>query len=249
MVLTGAGVSAESGIPTFRDSMEGLWKDFDPMKLATPEAFEADPATVTRWYDWRRQGCLGAEPNPGHVALAKLERGLRERGRGFLLATQNVDGLHQKAGSERVVELHGTIMTWRCTRTGREIVPGPEPFAEYPPRSPWADRSRAGEVDGGIGGTERGILRPGVVWFGEMLPAEALEAAAGAAQSCEVFLSIGTSAVVYPAAGFMRLASASGAFTAEVNRDETPISGLVDCSIRARAGEALPWIVDEAMGE
>ena len=116
VVMTGAGVSAESGIPTFRDSMEGLWKDFDPMKLATPEAFEADPATVTKWYDWRRQGCQAAVPNAGHVAIAEMERRLRARGGEFLLSTQNVDRLHQKAGSERVVELHGTIMVWRCTR-------------------------------------------------------------------------------------------------------------------------------------
>src|SRR6185369_2857361 len=119
---------------------EGLWKDFDPMKLATPEAFEADPATVTRWYDWRRQGCLAAIPNPGHTALAAMEKKLAERGGEFLLSTQNVDRLHQKAGNTCVVELHGTIMEWRCTRTGRAMTPSAEPFAEYPPRSPWDER-------------------------------------------------------------------------------------------------------------
>jgi NAD-dependent deacetylase len=232
-VITGAGISAESGIRTFRDTMDGLWKDFDPARLATPEAFEADPALVTRWYDWRRLGCLAADPNPGHLALARLEREIDSRGGRLTLLTQNVDRLHQKAGSRNVVELHGSIIEWRCTRTGRRHTPAPEAFAEFPPKSPH---------------DARGLLRPDVVWFGEMLPPEALAAAEEAAAACDLFLSVGTSAVVYPAAMYIRLAAARGAGTAEVNRDATPISSLVDWSLRAKAGEVLPRVVDEAFG-
>jgi NAD-dependent deacetylase len=242
VVLTGAGVSAESGIPTFRDSMAGLWKDFDPMTLATPEAFAADPATVTKWYDWRRRGCMAAVPNAGHIALHEMERRLLARGSDFLLSTQNVDRLHQKAGNTRVVELHGSILEWRCTQTGRELIPGPEPFAEYPPKSPWNDERSV------MSGSQGAILRPAVVWFGEALPESAIRATAEAAESCDVFLSVGTSAVVYPAAGFIQIAAARGAFTAEINRDETPISRGVDCSIRAKSGEVLPLLVEKAFG-
>lgn len=226
-VVTGADISAESGIRTFRDTMQGLWKDFDPQKLATQEAFDADPELVTRWYDWRRLGCLAAEPNPGHVALAGLEERLRARGAEFVLLTQNVDGLHQRAGSRRVVEVHGSIHTWRCTKTGREVRPGAEAFPAFPPQS---DRG--------------GLLRPGVVWFGEALPLEALREADRAIEHADVFLSVGTSAVVYPAAGFIETAGSNGALTVEVNKDATPISRRVDFSLRGSAGEILPRILD-----
>lgn len=226
-VVTGAGISAESGIRTFRDTMEGLWKEFDPQKLATQEAFDADPELVTRWYDWRRLGCLGAEPNAGHRALAELERRQRDRGAAFVLLTQNVDGLHQRAGSQRVVEVHGSIHAWRCTKTGREARPGPEAFTAFPPPSPWG-----------------GLLRPGVVWFGESLPLAALREADHAIGHADVFLSVGTSAVVYPAAGFIEAAAGNGALTVEVNKDPTPISRRVDFSMRGSAGEILPRILD-----
>ncbi|CAG1011129.1 NAD-dependent protein deacylase [Phycisphaerales bacterium] len=239
VVLTGAGISAESGLRTFRGStgasaedlpadMQTLWKEFDPMRLATPEAFDADPAMVTRWYDWRRRGCLAAEPNPGHAALAKLERDLTARGGTFTLLTQNVDRLHQRAGSVNVVELHGTILEWRCTRTQRRFTPGPEPMTEFPPRSPFHPE---------------GLLRPDVVWFGEMLPEVALAASARAVERCDLFMSVGTSSVVYPAAAYVRAASANGAFTIEVNLEPTPISGWVDAPIHAKAGEVLPRMV------
>lgn len=223
VVLTGAGVSAESGLKTFRDTMEGLWKDFDPQKLATPEAFEADPETVTRWYDWRRLGCLAADPNPGHLALAAIERSVVARAGSFTLLTQNVDRLHHKAGSRNVVELHGTIMVWRCTRCGEKFEPPPTAFQVFPPPSPWG-----------------GILRPDVVWFGEMLPEAALEAACAAMATCDLFMSVGTSSVVYPAAGFIQAAAANGAFTVEINRDATPISRTVDVSLRGKSGDILP---------
>ena len=226
VVLTGAGVSAESGIRTFRDTMEGLWKEFDPATLATPEAFEKNPELVTRWYDHRRLGCLAAEPNPGHTAIAQLERWLAGRSGSLTLLTQNVDRLHQRAGSVNVVELHGSIIEWRCTRTGEKHTPEPQAFAEFPPRSACG-----------------ALLRPDVVWFGEMLPPEALDAADAAVAACDVFISVGTSSVVYPAAGYVDMARRRGAFTAEVNRDGTPISAWVDVSLRGRSGEVLPRVV------
>jgi NAD-dependent deacetylase len=231
VVLTGAGVSAESGIPTFRDAMEGLWAKFDPGQLATPEAFARDPETVSRWYDWRREKCAAAKPNPAHLTLAKLEKNLTAQERDFTLLTQNVDRLHQAAGSGNVVELHGTLWVWRCTRCGIEREERAAPFKEYPPRCACG-----------------GARRPAVVWFGETLPEPALEQVHGALESCDLFLSIGTSALVEPAASFIHIARRHGAKTVEINRDATPISGIVDWSLRGKAGEILPELVQRAFG-
>ena len=231
VVLTGAGVSVESGIPTFRDAMEGLWAKFDPSQLATPEAFARDPETVARWYDSRREKCGAAKPNPAHLALARLEKHFAEQRRGFTLLTQNVDRLHQAAGSGNVVELHGTLWVWRCTRCGMEREERAVPFREYPPRCACG-----------------GARRPAVVWFGEMLPEDALEKAHAALETCDLFFSIGTSAVVEPAASFIHIARHHGAKTAEINRDTTPISGIVDWSLRGKAGEILPELVQRAFG-
>ncbi len=252
VVLTGAGVSAESGLRTFRGAtaadlpadMQALWKEFDPMRLATPEAFAADPEKVTRWYDWRRLGCLAAEPNPGHVALADLERRLSgialpgddsprraTADAAFTLLTQNVDRLHQKAGSRNVVELHGSIIEWRCLRTGRTVLPPPEPFERFPPPSPHAPES---------------ILRPNVVWFGEMLPESAITASFAALEACDLFMSVGTSAVVYPAAGFIEIAAANGAATIEINPEPTPISRRVDHCLFGKSGEVLPRLIERS---
>jgi NAD-dependent deacetylase len=233
VVITGAGVSAESGIRTFRDTMDGLWKDFDAQTLATPQAFDADPSMITRWYDWRRLGCLAAEPNPGHKALARLEREITSRGGQFMLLTQNVDRLHQKAGSVNVVELHGSIIEWRCTISGQKLTPPPTPFEVFPPQSPFV---------------LNGLLRPDVVWFGEMLPADALTLAEASTTECDVFISVGTSAAVYPAASFVQVAASQGAMTLEVNRDPTPISGKVDRSIQGLSGIVLPALVSAAFG-
>jgi NAD-dependent deacetylase len=238
-VLTGAGVSAESGLRTFRGDtdadlpadMRALWKEFDPQSLATPAAFEANPGAVSRWYDWRRLGCLAAEPNPGHAALAEVERRVEAAGGTFVLLTQNVDRLHQRAGSRRVVELHGSILEWRCTKTGTRVTPGAGPLPEYPPRSPHAPGA---------------LLRPDVVWFGESLPERAVIEATAAAETCDVFLSVGTSAVVYPAAGFIRAAAEHGAYTAEINLEPTPLSEWVDVSVRGRTSELLPALVRAA---
>lgn len=223
VVLTGAGASAESGVPTFRDAMTGLWAKYDAHQLATPEAFARDPELVTRWYDWRRMLVLGCRPNPGHLALAALQARAASEGRSFTLLTQNVDRLHQAAGSTGVVELHGTILQWRCTKTGEVFEPPPRPFDSFPPRSP------AG-----------GLLRPCVVWFGEALPPEALDAAERAIAACDLFIAVGTSGVVYPAAGFAAQAGARGAVTVEINRDPTPLSDVVDICLRGTSGQILP---------
>ena len=231
VVLTGAGVSAESGLATFRDPEEGLWAKYDPMELATIQAFNKDPELVTRWYHWRFTRCVDCKPNPGHHALARIETHINERGGAFTLLTQNIDGLHQAGGTRNIVELHGTILTWRCLQTGQHISIQDIPFDEFPPRS------QAG-----------GILRPNVVWFGEELPAEAVETALDVCSKCDLFFSIGTSAAVYPAAGFIDLARANAARTVEINRDPTPISGAVDWSLPGKSGDILPRLAQLAFG-
>lgn len=220
-VLTGAGISAESGIPTFRGP-GGMWKNFRPEDLATPEAFARDPLLVWEWYDWRRQLIANAHPNAGHEALVDLEKHVPH----FTLITQNVDGLHHRAGSRHVLELHGDIWRLRCTACGEEWQDRQAPLAQLPPRC------RCG-----------GLSRPGVVWFGESLPDDVFERASHAAASAEVFLVAGTSAVVYPAAGLVPHARHGGARVIEVNLDSTPFSTSVDCSIRGKTGEILPLLV------
>ena len=226
VVLTGAGVSVESGLRPFR-GRDGWWKGRDPTTLATPEAFEADPSLVSEWYDARRLAALAAAPNPAHEAIAELERQVVGAGGRFLLVTQNVDGLHQRAGSVRMVELHGNLTVWRDHRSGQRVTPGPAPFEAYPAPGP----------DGGW-------LRPDVVWFGEFLPQAALSAAAVAVASCDVMLVVGTSAVVFPAAGLVGQAAAAAAVTVEVNVEATPAA--VGHRLIGPAGEVLPRLVREA---
>ncbi len=221
VVLTGAGVSAESGIPTFRGK-DGLWKKFNPQELATMDAFKRDPRLVWEWYEYRRRLIQKAQPNPTHYAISDLEDKFGE----FLLVTQNIDGLHQRAGSRRVVELHGNIWRDRCLRCGKLYDYREIESEEFPPKC-------------GCGGT----LRPDVVWFGEALPQEALSSALGAAQSCDLFLSVGTSALVQPAASLPLLALRNGAFVVEINPEPTTISELVNQSLRGKAGEVLPNLV------
>ena len=221
-VLTGAGISAESGIPTFRDAMTGLWSQFRPEDLATPEAFAANPKVVWEWYAWRRERVAEAAPNAGHTALADLER----RTAHFALITQNVDGLHTRAGSRNVIELHGNIMVDRCFAEGRVLVAADE-LPGTPPRC-----ARCGA-----------LVRPGVVWFGEMLPPKALEEAFAAAQGCDVFLSIGTSTVVEPAASLPFAALDAGASVIEVNPTRTPLSARATIVLAGAAGEVLPRLL------
>ncbi len=226
-VLTGSGISAESGVPTFRDAQTGLWARYDPMDLATPEAFARDPRLVWEWYSWRRELVEGASPNPGHEALAGLERYVPE----FALITQNVDGLHRQAGSRWVIELHGNIMRSKCSREGVIVEPRKED-PEVPPTCPRCDA----------------LLRPDVVWFGEMLPQEALEEAFKVAQSCDLFFSVGTSSLVQPAASLPFEALRGGVSVVEVNPDETPLTRHVEYALRGRAGEVLPALVRAAYG-
>lgn len=225
--MTGAGVSAESGIPTFRDALTGFWAKFDPQELATPEAFRRNPPMVSRWYDERRCRCADVKPNPGHQALARLQDWQEQRGRRFTLLTQNVDRLHQRAGSREVTELHGSLWVWRCCDCGDEREERGPAFADHPPRC------RCG-----------GPRRPGVVWFGERLPEAALARAFDAAATCDVFISAGTSGLVEPAAGFLRGAHARGAHTIEINLDATPVSRLVDWALPGKSGEVLPRVVE-----
>src|SRR5271169_1642741 len=214
-VLTGAGVSAESGVPTFR-GQNGLWKQYRAEDLATPGAFARDPKLVWEWYDWRRRLIAEAKPNPGHFALAEAEA----RARKFTLITQNVDGLHELAGSRNVLRLHGSIWMLRCLVCEREREDRRAPLPELPPRCECG-----------------GLLRPGVVWFGEPLPARVWEEAEQAARRAEVLLVVGTSAVVYPAAALIPLARHSGAKVVEINVAETAFSSSVDFSLRGAAGE------------
>jgi NAD-dependent deacetylase len=229
-VLTGAGVSSESGIPTFRDALTGFWADYDPNTLATPEGFAKDPALVTRWYDWRRTLCAQVQPNPAHHALALLEQRLNLSGRCLDLITQNVDRLHQAAGSREVIELHGSIWVWRCADCGIEREERGGPMPEYPPRC----------ADCG------GLRRPGVVWFGERLPEQAFNRAERAAATCELFLSVGTSSRVYPAAGLLDLAIARGIPTVEINPEPTANADDVRWQLAGKAGEVLPRLISRA---
>ena len=226
-VLTGAGVSAESGLSTFRGP-GGLWENQDLLSYATPEGFARDPQKVWEWYQWRRGQALLAQPNAGHRMLAGWESRLSGQGGRFDLLTQNVDGLHQAAGSKNVIELHGSGWTLRCMDCGREEADRTHPFPVLPPKCPAC----------------RGMLRPGVVWFGEQLPLEAAEAARRAALACEFFLVAGTSGTVYPAASYVELAAQAGAKTLEVNLEPTPLSGSVHWSLRGKSGEILPRIFE-----
>jgi NAD-dependent deacetylase len=221
VALTGAGISAESGVPTFRGA-GGLWRHYRPEQLATPEAFAQEPVLVWEWYLWRRGLIAKAEPNPGHHALAAFERKVPE----FTLVTQNVDGLHERAGNRNIVKLHGDIWRSRCQLCGEEKVDEKTEISHLPPLCECG-----------------GVVRPAVVWFGEGLRDGAWKAAERAVQSADALLVVGTSAVVYPAAMLVPLAKESGAKVVEVNTDETPMSALADASLRGASGKILPELL------
>ena len=224
-VLTGSGISAESGVPTFREAQTGLWEQYDPQQLATPEAFLNDPALIWRWYRWRRDLVAKAEPNAGHHALVELAEQVND----FTLITQNVDGLHQRAGSRNVIEFHGNLFEDRCFVEGCAVADAHDESTEVP-------------TCPACGGN----LRPGVVWFGEAIPDSALQSATKAAAHCDLFFSIGTSSLVWPAAGLADTARAAGAGIVEVNPNATPLSNLSDFCLNRAAGAVLPELVSRS---
>ncbi len=225
--LTGAGVSQESGLRTFRDAQDGLWSRYKPEDLASPEAFQRNPRLVWDWYAWRRMAIEGVRPNPGHYALAEMARRVPH----FTLITQNVDGLHAAAGSRDPIELHGNIHRVRCS------------VCSTPPDA-WEDSGEKVPRCSLCGG----LLRPDVVWFGEALPQAQLERAAAAALVSQVFFSIGTSALVQPAASLSFAARRAGALLIEINAETTLLSPSVDHLLLGRSGEILPELVRALWG-
>ncbi len=220
-VSTGAGVSAESGVPTFRGE-NGLWKKFKPEELATFEAFERNPQIVWEWYQYRREIINKIKPNPGHYAIAEMAKFYNQ----FGLITQNVDGLHRVAGSTDVIELHGNIKRNRCIDCGK--LSYEEELSEFPPRC-----------------TCGGKLRPDVVWYGELLPVEALERAEEAARKCDLFFVVGTSGIVQPAASLPLTARRHGAYIVEINIEPTELTFVADEHFHGKSGEILPVILDK----
>lgn len=224
VVLTGAGASAESGIPTFRDP-GGLWDRFDPTELASIGGFRSNPIRVQSWYSARRANVLRAKPHGGHIALAELEKGFGD----FTLVTQNVDGLHSRAGSKNVIEVHGSLMTAVCISCGAACDP-----LDVSPEADRPQQCRCG-----------GYVRPAVIWFGELLDPVTVERAWSAAAHCDVFLSVGTGADVYPAASLPLVAAQNGAYVVEINPHPTAISSRVDEKVSQPAGTALPELVKQ----
>lgn len=227
VVLTGAGVSAESGVPTFRDALTGLWARFSPEDLATEAAFRAHPQRVWDWYQQRRTGLLAVQPNPGHRALA--DYAIRHPGR-MTLITQNVDDLHQRAGQPHTLALHGDLASDRWLDEPRPCCLTQPLLAGRPPRCPVCANLR----------------RPAVVWFGEALPTDLLARAERAATECHLMLVVGTSGVVYPAAGLARKASADGARVVIVNPEETALDDIADACLRAASALCLPRLLEPA---
>lgn len=231
VVFTGAGISAESGVPTFRDALTGLWERFDAQALATPEAFRADPALVWGWYEWRRSAAQRVRPNAGHHAVAAIP--------GCTVITQNVDDLHEQAGSAEPLHLHGSLFAPRCADCAHPA-PAPAP-ADEPAEGRRITPPECARCAGPV--------RPGVVWFGEALPQETLAAAVRAAAECDLLLTVGTSGVVYPAAEIPQVAARFGAPVLQVNPQETPLDQVATVNLRGPAARILPELVRAAGGE
>lgn len=228
VVFTGAGVSAESGVSTFRDALTGLWARFDPMRLATPDAFLDDPELVWGWYEWRRQLLLQAQPNPAHHGIAELAQRVPK----LTVVTQNVDDLHERAGSENVLHLHGSIFQPRCFDCAQ-----PYAFTGVPAMA--QEQKLAPPLCSHC----QGMVRPGVVWFGEGLPQAEMTAAFAAAEDCDVLLSIGTSGLVQPAAQIPSLALRSGAWVVHINPDPMPSQHPREISLAGAAGQLVPLLL------
>ena len=235
-ILTGAGVSAESGIPTFRDKQTGLWEQYRAEDLASPNAFARDPRLVWSWYQWRRQLVHDKKPNPAHHALAQWQQDAIENKKSFTLITQNVDDLHEQAGS-MATHLHGHLWRNRCHDCG----------TPYPNKAETSDNNKKSiNFDDSLISCQQcsGYIRPDIVWFGEALPVQAWQTAENAAASCDVFISIGTSSLVYPAAGLAQLAQQNGAKVIEINPNPTP-NTIVDITLAANAGVVLPLLMQK----
>ena len=224
-VLTGAGISADSGVPTFRGE-DGLWRNFRAEELATPHAFRKDPGLVWEWYNWRREIIATKNPNAAHHALVKLER----HAQSFILITQNVDGLHEKAGSKNITEIHGNIWKTRCTACGDVSHNFDVPIDSLPHCKKC-----------------NGLLRPHIVWFGESLAPADIKRSMDALRTCEVLLVIGTSGVVQPVASFVSAAKEAGAYVVEINIEETPNSYLVNEVLIGRASDVVPGLIEAVM--
>ena len=235
VVFTGAGVSAESGIPTFRDALTGLWSHFDPSQLATADAFRRDPELVWGWYEWRRMKGMRAVPNAAHEAIAVMAQWVPK----LTLITQNVDDLHERAGSEAPIRLHGSLFAPRCSACQRPAV-----HLEGIPGEPEGGRRMAPPTCSHCGG----LIRPGVVWFGEALPEAALSQSFEAARNCDVLISIGTSSLVQPAAEIPFTAAQAGATVVQVNPNPTPLDHLAHFNMRAPSAQLLPALVEETWG-
>jgi NAD-dependent deacetylase len=222
-VSTGAGISKESGIPTFRDAQEGLWANYDPQQLATPEGFRSNPDLVWQWYNARRKMIGACEPNPGHHALVELEQAVTE----FTLITQNIDNLHRKAGSTNIVEFHGNVFRFKCFDNEHPV----EKVTDNDPSPPVCHCGSP--------------VRPDVVWYGEVPPTACFDKASRALESCDVLLVVGTSGTVYPAASFPSLAKQAGAKVIEVNFEPSAITPLADEFLQGPSGEVLPKLVEK----
>ena len=229
VILTGAGISAESGVPTFRDVLTGLWAQFDPEELATPEAFQRDKALVWGWYEWRRKMLLNAKPNPAHFAIAQLQ----SEGKNVTLVTQNVDDLHEQAGSKEVIHVHGSIYKPRCFDCSA-------PYQFTAPPTIEVEQSLTPPTCDTCGGS----VRPGVVWFGEAMPMHELKHAVDAIDQCDLLLSIGTSGLVYPVAMFPTRAAEKGAIVIHVNLEPFDTRYPNSYTLQGKAGEVLPLLVE-----
>ncbi|GAA0896982.1 SIR2 family NAD-dependent protein deacylase [Virgisporangium aurantiacum] len=243
VVFTGAGISAESGVPTFRDDLTGLWSRFNAEHLATPEAFHADPDLVWGWYEWRRSRVRHAEPNPGHLAVTAITR----RVPGAVVVTQNVDDLHERAGSPEVTHLHGSLFAPRCVGDGAHPATFPDATQNVAhDESPSGEPADGRRIPPPLCVSCGALVRPGVVWFGEELPGSALTTAAESAAASDLFLTVGTSGMVYPAAEIPRIAVRAGAAVIQVNPQPTQLDLFCTINLLGTAAHVLPAIVAAA---
>lgn len=232
-ILTGAGVSAESGIPTFRDAMTGLWEKYDPQQLASEKGFRSDPALVWGWYEWRRSAVISSSPNPAHFAIAQLQQVIPK----LTLISQNVDDLHERAGSRDVLHLHGSLNAPHC-------IDCLQPYDLLRDASCDIRESKRIEPPRCLHCGD--LIRPGVVWFGESLPLDIWHDAEAASLQCDVLISIGTSGLVYPAANLPRLAKQAGSCVIQVNAEPTDLDQIADFNLHGKAGELLPLLLQTA---